>query len=60
MDAPLMKKRNLTFESELDDDGGGDDVESVNERDVPAWHSLFNLDSRESLIPEGFWVPKAQ
>ena len=30
MDAPLMKKRNLTFESELDDDGGGgDDVESV-------------------------------
>ena len=59
MDAPL-KKRKLTFESELDDGGGGDDVESVNERDVPAWHALFNLDSRESLIPEGFWVPKAQ
>ena len=31
MDAPL-KKRKLTFESELDDGGGGDDVESINER----------------------------
>ena len=60
MDAPL-KKRKLTFESELDDGGGGDDVDSINERDVPpAWHSFFNLEGRESLIPAGAWVAKAQ
>ena len=38
-----------------------DDVDSINERDVPpAWHSFFNLEGRESLIPAGAWVAKAQ
>ena len=36
MDAPL-KKRKLTFESELDDGGGGDDVDSINERECATY-----------------------
>ena len=45
MDAPL-KKRKLTFESELDDGGGSYDVDSINERDVPPTRVAFILQPR--------------